>query len=438
MGLGGTVAASFASPYGVAGAMLPWKLYARIEPGLSTLYSWNVSENVPTWSLLREAPGDFVLFTALTAIAVGSFVLTRRKTHVPHVILFVAFLYLGLQAKRNMAIYLMVLIPVVAGNVNAAFDSPAGLRFSRRARLLAARAMQVASAAVVLALFVSLRRARAAEPAKAWLSPFRLPVQATELLKAEKRPVFLFNSIRYGGYLTWKLYPRHKVFIDGRLILRTPGQFQEYLNVLDNPSRFEALRQRWHLTHAVLPTAVFTRYLPLARQLYEDPRWHVQFADGSSILFAFAPERAMRSIDLADPSDIGAIAESIGRQWGTQPSVRDAALFHLAHLLIFLGHADRSEDVLRGIPSADAERMRARADYTQGRWRAALSRCRRLISRDPDDAHSLNLAGAIHLGRGSITDALVCYRSVLQANPYDVTARRALHELEVGPFALKK
>ncbi len=56
------------------------------------------------------------------------------------------------------------------------------------------------------------------------------PVAAAGYL-AGRPPLRLYNSYKWGGYLIWSLYPRQRVFIDGRADAYPHQVFQDYLAV---------------------------------------------------------------------------------------------------------------------------------------------------------------------------------------------------------------
>jgi len=429
----GLCVASAVSPYGLSGALLPWKLYARVEPALSALYSWNVSENMPTWAIMRRSPEQAAHVVWFTVGALATFVLSRRRTSLFRLLLFGAFLYLGLQAKRNLSLYLFVLVPVTVGNLNAWLDERTARRGPEREDAYAKRfgsATLLAAAAVGVVFVALLVAAQLREPSVTGLAPFRVPVAATRALERERPRGNIFNSVRHGGYLIWRLYPRHQVHIDGRLVIRTPRQFGEYLATLDEPAGFEAVRERWNITHAVLPTAVFHRYLPLVRRLYRDARWSLRFADGSSALFVFSPMGSVGDVDLASVDEVKRIAAELDSRHADHPGVREAARLHLAGLLLYLELYGGVDEALRDVDSLDARRYLAQCRYLQRRRDEAMAICREVLAAAPGDATCLNLSGRIHMEAGRVREALSCFREVLSRDPYDETARRALEKLE--------
>jgi len=43
------------------------------------------------------------------------------------------------------------------------------------------------------------------------------------------------NTYNFGGYLMWRLYPAHKVFIDGRIHLFYGQFFEDYMRLPNEP-----------------------------------------------------------------------------------------------------------------------------------------------------------------------------------------------------------
>jgi hypothetical protein len=150
-------------------------------------------------------------------------------------------------------------------------------------------------------------------------------VEAVRYLKEKPIPGNIFNSIRYGGYLIWHLFPDKKVYIDGRLIIRSERFFSEYLNVLDNPELFSSLMDRHDITHAVLPIAIFPRYMLLVKWLYKSHMWDLVFVNGESVIFIRNNVNSYRIIDLDSSEDIQYIRNSIDERWKKDSYIRNEA-----------------------------------------------------------------------------------------------------------------
>jgi tetratricopeptide (TPR) repeat protein len=441
----GTCAACLVSPYGPRAVALPFVLFSRIEPGLAGVYSRNVAENVPTWLLERESLREWGHLAWFGAAAVASFALTRRRLSPARLLLFAAFLYLGLIAKRNLPLYLPVAVTVAALNLNAVLEARRDDPWTRPLAEGLPLAGAAAAACAMLVAGIGIAGAAAREPSLLGLAPFRHPVEAAEVIAAddfEGSPAAageVFCSVRHGGYLIWRLYPPRKAFIDGRLVLRSRETFREYLALLDRPERFESYRRRHRLTRALLPTAVPRRYLGLVGHLYGHPGWRLIYADGATALFAYDPGGSGPRLDLSSREDVERIGRGLVRRHGGNVHVLGAARLNLAVLLLHLGSPERAEQVLRRVSSPgeidrerrdEAVRYLARSLFVQGRLSEAEELSRELLEEDPEDTKSLNLMAEIHLERGELADALSCFRRTLGIDPFNAHAASAVGRIE--------
>jgi len=69
------------------------------------------------------------------------------------------------------------------------------------------------------------------------------PERAAEFIVREKLPGEIFNNYDAGGYLTWRLGPHRRVYIDGRDTLFGASRVQQYRELLKSPPDSELWRQ---------------------------------------------------------------------------------------------------------------------------------------------------------------------------------------------------
>jgi len=166
-------------------------------------------------------------------------------------------------------------------------------------------------------------------PAGRYTAPFRHPEGAVQYLKTHPVGGNIFNSIRHGGYLLWHFFPPKQVFIDGRLIIRSPEYFAEYLTVCDNPELFGGVAKRFSITHVLLPTAIFDRYEKLARKLYRDPGWYLVYCDETSVVFVQKSKASTPSLDLSSSTVRDSLQTAVERKWSSSPYLKHEALSYL-------------------------------------------------------------------------------------------------------------
>jgi len=423
-----TCAACIVTPYGIHGLALPALLYERIEPSLAGIYSWNVLENLPSWYIIETAPERLGWLVWAGLLAAASFVVARKALSLPRALLFVAFLYIGLIAERNLPLYVFVLCSIVMGNVDAAIES--GPLRRRPVLVNLPRFGAVAAGAAFVLCGIGIIRSARLNESTLGMAPFRYPVEAAEILARKPFNGNVLNSVKYGGYLIWRLYPSKKVFIDGRLAIRSREAFAEYLQLLDEPSRFPEYQQKYGITRVVLPTAAFLRYLRLALWFCNDRDWRLIYCDGACVLFAYDPAHAMQFVDLYSEADVGAIVNELERRYAHSMYVREQAKQNLGAFLLSLGSLVMAEKVLAPLHSSEARTYLARCYYLRGRVGDAEKLCNALLAENSRNTNCLNLLGRICLDKGDYEKALGYIRACLKADPYNKQARETLDEIE--------
>jgi hypothetical protein len=271
------------------------------------------------------------------------------------------------------------------------------------------------------------------DPPITQLAPFRVPIEAADhLLASDLPPGPVFCSDRYGGYLTWRLGPRHRPTMDGRLVLRSGRDYTLHLALGEHPERFEAYRQRHAIRAALIPTAYPDRFLPLVVWLLRQPDWRLLHTDGTQTLFVYDPDNrhAHHAIELTAPGTIRAIDSELATRYRTQPLVLHQARLHLARLAAETGATGPAEEILAPLPGATAEALRARVAYRAGDLARAERLAEALLGRVPDETESLCLLALLARERGENAHAVGLVRRALAVDPFHPLARRLLDELE--------
>ena len=325
------------NPYGIDGLLLPFRLFSRINPSANNIFSMNISENVPLFSLTGH---DAIYRTTVLCIAFAAgvlFLLNRKKTRIAHLILFCGFLLLAFIAMRNVLLFIIIAIPII-GYI-AAYGDLEDL-FKKLPMKFKSWIFGILIFAAFLALSVAVYchvKIIATFPSHRMISPFRFPEKIVEHLKQTPVSGEMFNDIRYGGYLIWRFYPQKKVFIDTRLVIRSPQFFAEYLMLCDDPALFPQVARKFNVTQVILPSAIFPLYFKLIKWLYQFDEWHLQYTDGTSVLFVKNNVSAGPHIDLSDTNSLRIVIDDINRQWEHSEFVRREAFRHFIDLVKYLG-----------------------------------------------------------------------------------------------------
>ncbi len=334
---------AFINPYRWRGVLFPLTLLGRIEPSTANLFSENISENVPLFSLFSTEPRMVMAVVFAMVLGVLSFGMTAKRVRIAHLLLFLGFGYLAVSAKRNVLLFFWISAPVIGSNLNVAYGR-------MRQGQLRSWAKKGALAGIGMLLFMGIFSQIgivARYPKKQALSPFRYPGTAVEYLANNPVQGRMFNTDRFGGYLLWKMYPPKKVFIDGRFVLRSASFFQQYLDILGHPEmHFEKAAERWGITHAVIQTAIFPLYFPIADYLYHSENWVLVHATGTTAVFVRS-SLDRPSVDLGRSEVVDRIAARLFQTWKKDPWIRAESMVHLSNFLYRLGHREQAQRVLR-------------------------------------------------------------------------------------------
>ena len=106
----------------------------------------------------------------------------------------------------------------------------------------------------------------------------------------------ILTTDQWGDYLIYRLYPRQKVFVDGRSDFYAAELGGQYLRLLNPAHDWEAILAQYDFRLALLPAA-----WPLAQLLKQSKQWQVQYDDGLAILFERA-RPAATSLNPQPPS----------------------------------------------------------------------------------------------------------------------------------------
>jgi hypothetical protein len=217
-----------------------------------------------------------------------------------YAVLLAGWLHLGLHAQRNIALFSIACAPMVAEAVTIGLRQLDACRVAGWLKLAARKIdalgveilqtdriprfhpVSVASIALLAAILF------APYPPKSFQAAYdakKYPVEAAKVLEryGDDR---IFASDIWGGYLIYRLYPKTKVFIDGRSDFYGSDLEVKYREVVDVKYDWEA-----NLARYGVETVVLSVDCPLATALKENSRWHLVYDDKVAIIFRLANGR---------------------------------------------------------------------------------------------------------------------------------------------------
>ena len=161
---------------------------------------------------------------------------------------------------------------------------PSGVNVPRLARSFFA-ALMVAGT-VWFTLYVSPTYGWALNPGitKQWVSPW-YPLRADKFLKETGIKPPMYNFYTWGGFLIWDLYPRYKVFIDGRALSNSVSTTADA--ILKSYPGWQQQLDSYHINFVLVPV-IFREsgyIIPIAVSMINDREWQLVFLGDNSAIF---------------------------------------------------------------------------------------------------------------------------------------------------------
>jgi hypothetical protein len=336
----------------------------------------------------------FAALVVLVIAGIASFLANRRRTDLTGLALYLAFGALGLMALRNLPVFAIVAIPVIALNLQqaashklqATSDTPTTRPSSGIGYLLSTIPLLLALWALValvstLGVNVAGLRRRPGLGVKEGM----FPVGAAEFIDRNHVQGNVFNTMEFGGYLIWRWFPERQVFIDGRLDVYGRELFSVYSRVLNTAPDADSILSANGVNCLVLALPAqneATARSYIGRTLALRPDWSLVYWDDVALVYV---KRIPEHQDLIARHGYHAILPTL---LGTPPG-----------------------------PETDPS--------------AVLAEAQRAHDESPGPGTEAVL-GFAWLGLNRVSDALLAFQRALQLNPSQTSALQGLARIDAA------
>jgi hypothetical protein len=277
LALGACLLASMLNPYG------PGALVYVASVSNNPIIRDYVTEWAPTTVSWQEGIFFFVSVVALAALMLRS----RRRLTAFECLALLVFGGLAWSSVRVIVWWSLLIAPVLARLLGSVV--PNRLAVARRDH---PRVNALFIAGILVLTAFSLPWTKTAVPilpaAKRALFAEDTPIGVGEYLSTHDPPPTgnMLNSQRWGGYLEWAAWPRHQVFLDGRIELHPAQVWLDYLEIAFPTTRWRALLDRYDISYVVLNSV---DEASLVADLRVEPGWHLDYEDAQGVVFTRAP-----------------------------------------------------------------------------------------------------------------------------------------------------
>jgi len=245
----------------------------------------------------------------MAALAVVAAAWNLHQRQFVYTFLIAGWLHLALISARNIPIFMIVAAPPaalatqellahlretrVAGWVRKATRGleDLGDEFGAMDRLARFPIASLAAALLLIALF---HIPSDSPKLRAEYDPKSYPAKALEALQAAGSTRAIFTDDEWGDYLIYRLYPKSKVFVDGRSDFYGAAFCENFFDVLNGKHDWEKILERYGVQTVLLHADA-----SLSSTLKESKRWRVTYDDGLAIAF----RRAARDQRVARAGD---------------------------------------------------------------------------------------------------------------------------------------
>jgi hypothetical protein len=275
--LGATLGVTIVNPNGIRQLLYP--LTFVLPNAYTNLIQESASPNF-------HMPVIMVFEAMLLALAVAVFV-GRPGLNWTHLLLVLAFTHLAFSQVRNVAVWAVVVSPLVAFYLQKAVPGVRELFPMARYRRRPVSGGAASILNVVLLLLVGVAYlvegthfVNAATLRQVEVENF--PREAMRYLDRHSLPPRVFVSYAWGGYLLWNEFPRYRDFMDSRAdTLYTASILDDYLAAYDADPSWRAV-----LNERRVDTVLVERTAPLAQVLAQDRGWRLDYRDSIAVLYS--------------------------------------------------------------------------------------------------------------------------------------------------------
>lgn len=421
----------FINPYGYRGALYPfWVSFTTI--GKSGIFYKYIIELLPTWRFYKTIFSYYILI----GLSLAGFLLNFKMINIAYLILWFFFLGISFSVNRNMLFFNFFAFLITSDGLTRAWNTKK-INFienllGKPTRFL----LYLLKYAVITFLIVWLIRTNQsillrryyifeenrAKSALLGIATGYYPEKAADFILQNNLPNNIFNEFNNGSYLIYRLFPKNKVFLDGRTEFYGDDFFKNYQKILtvDKDTINDAFAK--YNINTVLLTKIALDTKDLSNYLFNNPDWALVYLDENSLVFV---KNSPQNRELIDGLKIDLT------KWRTQEididkiglkKVYPEPYVNRAWIFYYLGLNEQAQneakEALKILPSyADAYTIIGRICLRQKLYAEAFRALRLASIYDYDSPTTLISLGNFYAETEKSEDALKIYKTLTKLNP---------------------
>jgi len=376
-------------------------------------------------------------YKALVAVSAAAFLLNFRRLNIIHLLLYVGFLCISVQARRNMCAFALVAAPITFWNLGSFYRYYVE-SFARDREQLTDRVRRVLSTGLILVMLffvydaVSGRyytRDRSNARFGFGISKISYPKRAIDFIQKTNIQGNIFNDPAIGHYFTWRCFPERMVFLDGRFDL--PEQFLWHYFV---PELWPKISEKYNINYVLLGHGRSSHLAGLVKMLYLHKDWVLIYYDEMAVVFIRnAPENrgVVERFQVSFDTSQDETGHRLPRKNLFGLTDIPVAQFQLGNLYATFGLRERAikeyEKCVNIFPGFWEARSNLGDMYWKvGRLENALRQYRMALEIKPNFAVVHVRLGDIYAAMGMLPQAIQSYKKALKRKPALAAAHNGL------------
>lgn len=273
------------NPSGISGTLYPFRVFDN--------YGYNIEENQNIFLLWEMFQKRTIIFFWVSVVLLFTLLSIRiRYTRPIDWLISITFTILGIFAIRNFPLFAFaIFIPFVY------HLSPLCKPLEKKSKFYL-----LLGVCCLLLVIWQLHYVFTTKPFS--FAPPTGATKAVDFMLAKNLKGPIFNNFDIGSYLIFKLYPKEKVFVDGRPEAYPASFFQNtYIPMQQDPKIFEQIDKKYHFNTIFFAhtdqTPWATQFL---RHIVKNPDWKTLYLDDTVIILTKSSPIAPLSFSNFSPS----------------------------------------------------------------------------------------------------------------------------------------
>ena len=269
----------------IASAATPdlWHNWTAVLGNTSTYVLARTAETMPAH---LRAPGTWP-FAALLLAAVALAIAFRRTIGAAHAATLLGFGALALAIARNIPLFCLVAAPILTQWARRALEPV--VPFTRLEERLSTiesslRGYFWAPLAFLLTTLILALSASGSNRTLYSYNAASFPVKAVDWIGAHPQQGNMLNDLNWGGYILYRLWPTHRVFIDSQSDFYGEEFIRQYDSIITGKDGWADLLADWQVEWMII--APGSRLATLARL---EPEWKVTYEDAIAVILERLP-----------------------------------------------------------------------------------------------------------------------------------------------------